>query len=63
MNRIVFFINKRTTDYLSSLTNIIETRNKKKLSTFAAFVHFKKAYDTVNRNILWNKITEIGVNG
>ena len=45
---------KSTTDHLSSLTNIIETRIKKKLSTFAAFVDFRKAYDTVNRNILWN---------
>ena len=54
---------KSTTDHLSSLTNIIETRIKKKLSTYTAFVDFKKAYDTINRNVLWNKLCDVGVNG
>lgn len=54
---------RSTTDHISSLTNIIETRIKQKLSTFTAFVDFKKAYDTVNRNILWKKLCNLGING
>ena len=34
-----------------------------KKSTFAAFIDFKKAYDCVNRNVLWKKLHDIGVNG
>jgi hypothetical protein len=39
---------KSTIDHLSTLKSIIETRKLRKLSTFAVFVDFKKAYDTVN---------------
>ena len=34
-----------------------------KASTYTAFIDFKKAYDTINRNLLWNKLCNIGVNG
>ena len=54
---------KSITDHLSSLTNIIKTKIKKKLSTFTAFIDFRKAYDTVNRNVLWKKLCNVGVNG
>ena len=43
---------RSTNDQISALTNIIETRQKRKLSTFAAFIDFKKAYDLVDRDIL-----------
>ena len=52
-----------TIDQLSALTNIIETRQKKKLSTYCAFIDFKKAYDLIDRNVLWNRLRNIGVNG
>ena len=42
---------RSTVDYLSTLTSIIETRKLKKLSTFAAFIDFRKAYDKINRSI------------
>jgi hypothetical protein len=48
--------NRNTIDHLSSITNIIETRKLRKLSTFAEFVDFKKAYDSVNRALLFNKL-------
>jgi len=56
---------RSTVDHLSSLTNLIDTRKKAKLSTFCAFIDFKKAYDFVDRDLLWNKISnpKIGVNG
>ena len=42
--------------HISSLTQIIETRKKLKLSTFCAFIDFKKGYDLINRGILWHKL-------
>ncbi len=58
------FRKKRSTiDHLSSLTNLVETRIKRKLSAFTAFIDFKKAYDSIHRNGLWNKLQHMGVNG
>ena len=37
--------NRSTTDHISSLTNIIETRKKLKLYMYCAFIEFRKAYD------------------
>ena len=56
------FRKKRSTiDQVSSLTNIIETRKKLKQSTFCAFIDFKKAYDFIDRDKLWGRLTHIGV--
>ncbi|CAG2218387.1 unnamed protein product [Mytilus edulis] len=52
---------RSTIDHLSTLTSIIETRKLRKLSTFAVFVDFKKAYDTVNRNLLFNDLNDLGI--
>ena len=52
--------NGNTIDHLSSITSIIETRKLRKLSTFAAFVDFKKTYDSVNRALLFNKLEQLG---
>ena len=54
---------KSTTDHISSLVNIIDTRKKLKKSTFCAFIDFKKAYDTINRPMLWKRLTDIGISG
>ena len=43
--------------------NIIDTRKKLKTSTFCAFIDFKKAYDTINRSILWERLSDIGISG
>ena len=42
------------TDHIMSLVNVVESRIKKKQSTLAAFIDFKKAYDSINRDLLWN---------
>ena len=55
--------NRSTIDHLSSLTNIIETRKRQKKPTFICFVDFRKACDTINRNILWQKLNKMGING
>ncbi|CAG2215607.1 unnamed protein product [Mytilus edulis] len=52
---------RSTIDHLSTLTTIIETRKLCKLSTFCAFVDFKKAYDWVNRNLLFSKLESLGL--
>ena len=54
----------RSTIYqVSTLTNIIESRKKRKLSTFCAFIDFRKAYDCINRDLLWEKLESVGING
>ena len=45
------------------VTNIIEVRKKLRKSTFCAFIDFKKAYDTINRDRMWTKLDNIGMSG
>ena len=54
---------RSTIDQLSTLTSIIETRKSRKQSTFAAFIDFKKAYDCINRDLLFTKLSKIGITG
>ena len=55
--------NRSTTDQISSLVDIIETRKKCKLPTFAAFIDFRKAYDTINRDKLWDRLKAANITG
>jgi hypothetical protein len=58
------FRKKRSTiDHVLNITNIIQTRKCLKLPTFCAFIDFKKAYDCINRSILWNKLYNLGICG
>lgn len=54
---------RSTIDHIKSLSSIIETRKLKRLSTFTAFIDFRKAYDGINRNLLFQNLLHIGVNG
>ena len=45
------------------MTNIIETRKFNKQHTFAAFIDFRKAYDCINRKLLFNKLNKLGLDG
>ena len=49
------------TDHLMSLVNIVSSRISKKHNLFAAFIDFKKAYDGINRELLWSKLIGIGI--
>jgi hypothetical protein len=55
----------RTADHVFLLQTMIEKvvnkNNSQKL--FAAFIDFKKAYDTVNRDTLLNRLNDHGING
>ena len=43
------------------MVNILESRIKCKQNTYAAFIDFKKAYDHVNRQQLWIKLSSLGL--
>lgn len=51
---------RSTVDHLHTLTSIIETRKKSKLSTYCAFIDFKKAFDTIDRKLLYKKLEKLG---
>ncbi|CAG2245923.1 unnamed protein product [Mytilus edulis] len=51
---------RNTIDHISTLTTVIETRKLRKLSTFVAFIDFKKAYDWINRDLLFGKLENLG---
>ncbi|XP_053391507.1 uncharacterized protein LOC128554275 [Mercenaria mercenaria] len=50
-----------TIDQVSTLTSIIESRLKSKSATFVAYIDFKKAYDTIDRSLLWRRLVHMGV--
>ena len=54
---------RSTVDHLSTLTTIIESRKLMKMETFVAYIDFSKAYDRVNRQLLWKKLEAMGVTG
>ena len=54
---------RSTIDHISTLTNIIEIRKQRRLSTFVAFIDFRKAYDNISRNKLWIKLKALGIKG
>jgi hypothetical protein len=56
------FRKKRSTLYhISALTNIIDVRKKLHKSTFCSFIDFRRAYDGIERNLLWQRLNSIGV--
>ena len=51
-------------DHVYVLTFIIRNRNTQKLSTYAAFVDFEKAFDWVDRDLLFYKLaSQFGIGG
>ena len=50
-------------DNIFSLNELIQGRIREGKSTFAFFLHVKKAYDTVWRDGLWYKMWEMGIKG
>ena len=54
---------RSTIDHVSSLTYIIKPLKLKREQTFVAFIDFKKAYDSINRSLLWSKLEDLGIAG
>jgi hypothetical protein len=50
-------------DHLSSITMLIEARKQMHKSTFCAFIDFHKAYDGIQRGLLWQKLQAAGLQG
>lgn len=50
-------------DHIFTLTSIIRNRKNKRLPTFAAFIDFEKAFDRVDRQLLFHKLMQMGVSG
>jgi hypothetical protein len=54
----------RCSDHLLTLRTVIEQqRAKKGGKLYACFVDFTKAYDTIPRDLLWQKLESLGVHG
>ena len=51
------------TDHVYSLNAIIKNKLNAKKSVFASFIDLKKAFDCVNRDMLYFKLLQIGING
>ena len=51
-----FRLNRCCQDHVLTLTSIIENRMLQKRDTFAYFIDFRKAFDSVNRELLWKKL-------
>ena len=63
-NQIGFMKGSGTADHIFLLQTIIEKVVKKgKKRLYAAFIDFKKAYDTVNRDLLLKRLKSLGING
>ena len=50
-------------DHIYTLHTIIKNRKHQRKDTFACFVDYRKAFDTVDRNCLWFKLLSLGING
>ena len=56
--------NRCCQDHIFTLTSIIENRFLLKQDTFACFIDFRKAFDCVNRQMLWEKLeSRYGISG
>ena len=63
-HQIGFMKDSGTPDHIFLLQTIIEKVVKKgKKRLYAAFIDFKKAYDTVNRELLLQRLKSLGING
>ena len=52
---------RSTTDMIFMVRRLQEAGRKAVVSLFMCFIDFQKAYDTVDRTLLWHVLTRIGV--
>ena len=58
-----FHASRSCIDHIFVHCTILRNRQAQKLSTFLTFVDFKKAFDSVDRNLLLFKLGQMGING
>ena len=63
-NQIGFKKGHSTSDHIFLLTTVLDKVVKKdKEKLYTAFIDFKKAYDTVDRELLFEHLNDLGING
>ena len=62
-NQIGFVRGFRTADHIFVLKTLITKYTQNNGRLYAAFIDFKKAYDTVNRETLLENLKVYGING
>ena len=55
--------NRSCHDHMIALYNIALNRRLNGKDIFCCFIDFRKAFDTVNRKILWQKLSQYGIDG
>ena len=50
-------------DHIFVLTTLLRNRKSLGLSTFLAFIDYKKAFDSVDKSLLLYKLLKIGIHG
>jgi len=58
-----FHRNRSCEDHIYSLYSVINDRKISRQSTYVCFVDLKKAFDSVNRHLLWYKLARTGIDG
>ena len=53
----------RCSDHLLVLRTLIEQQREQNAPLYTCFVDFRKAYDTVPRDLLWQKLAGLGIQG
>ena len=53
----------RTVDHIFLLKSIVNKYIKQNKYLYTCFVDFSKAFDSLNRNILMEKVSKIGIHG
>ena len=54
---------RSTTDNIFTLNAVVEKSFQMNSKVYVAFIDFKKAYDTVNRKLLWSILFKTGIQG
>ena len=62
-HQIGFMKDCRTADHNFLLRTLVEKSKMNKKKLYVAFIDFKKAYDTVDRHLLFERLRKIGING
>ena len=58
-----FRANRSCLDHVFVLTNLIRTRLEHNKDTFVAFIDVQKAFDHINRDLLFSKLLKFGIKG
>jgi hypothetical protein len=58
-----FRAKRGTVDLIWLVSEVLQRRRERKVSTFACFVDVQKAYDTVWQEGLWKRLSDLGVKG